>query len=188
MHTLTRSSSVCFLWLVEPRWRSRQMDGWMLGVICVEGPWGCTRRVSCGFFSDATSHMLVFMLVFVVVCPSLRTRSSLICECASWSHETPLTQSASALVPEGAHDGAGTRPTLPTQHQKLLMSYCCTLLWNIIALWCVNKAGACCHSICSPAGQTGTTSRERRWWGAAAERKGPRGSSWSVAVEHRRDD
>lgn len=76
---------------------------------------------------------------------------------------------------------SGTRATLPTQHQKLLMSYCCTLLWNIIALWCVNKAGACCHSICSPAGQTGTTSGGRRRWGGRSRKKSKtRGSSWSM--------
>ncbi len=76
---------------------------------------------------------------------------------------------------------SGTRATLPTQHQKLLMSYCCTLLWNIIALWCVNKAGACCHSICSPAGQTGTTSWGKgRWGGRSREKTKARGSGWSV--------
>lgn len=54
------------------------------------------------------------------------------------------------------------------------MSYCCTLLWNIIALWCVNKAGACCRSICSQAGQTGTTSRGGG--GEGAEQKEVQGS------------
>lgn len=70
-----------------------------------------------------------------------------------WSPGPTLTQSASACT-WGSWWRSGTRVTLPTQHQKLLMSYCCTLLWNIIALWCVNKAGVCCHDICSPAGQT----------------------------------
>lgn len=55
------------------------------------------------------------------------------------------------------------------------MSYCCTLLWNIIALWCVNKAGVCCHSICSPAGPTGTTSGGR--WERGEGVRGRRSSS-----------
>lgn len=70
----------------------------------------------------------------------------------------------------------GTRATL-------LMSYCCTLLWNIIALWCVNKAGSCCHSICSLACQTGTTSLGRmRWGGISSNKRKAQGSSWNAVL------
>lgn len=47
----------------------------------------------------------------------------------------------------------GAGPARARTSHLLLMSYCCTLWWNIIALWCVNKACVFCHSICCPVSQ-----------------------------------
>ena len=104
------------------------------------------------------------------------------CVCVCWFVPVgPFNSVSISSFTWGSWWRSGTRATLPTQHQKLLMSYCCTLLWNIIALWCVNKAGACCHSICSPAGQTGTTSRgEEEERGRGRKRRKAPGSSWSA--------
>lgn len=99
-------------------------------------------------------HRPSFLLI---VCVSV-----CVCNLVPWAHFNSVSISHCTW---GSWWRSGTRATLPTQHQKLLMSYCCTLLWNIIALWCVNKAGACCHSICSPAGQTRTREWGRRWGG-----------------------
>lgn len=113
-------SSVCFLWLAERSW-SRQINGridardYLCGAAWARGS---TRRVSCGFFRDATSHLCgVFMLVSVVdclsafVCPLpphtlLSILCVFVCLCVRLSSGAPLTQSASALIPEGADGGA----------------------------------------------------------------------------------
>lgn len=122
----------------------------------------------CICMSTATAHTPVYSLCIRVS----------VCEVVLGG---PFNSVSISSYTWGSWWWSGTRATLPTQHQKLLMSYCCTLLWNIIALWCVNKAGACCHSICSPAGQTGTTSwgsREVR--GRSRKRRKAPGSGWSV--------
>lgn len=151
---------------------------------------GSTRRVSCGFFRDAASHLCgcLCLCLRLTVCPPPHKHTLLsiicVCVCACVCNLVPGGHFNSVSISSftwGSWWRSSTRATLPTQHQKLLMSYCCTLLWNIIALWCVNKAGACCHSICSPAGQTGTTSGGRRRWGGRSRKKSKTtGSGWSA--------
>lgn len=76
--------------------------------------------VDAMFAAAAHKHTLIF-LPCVCVCVFPR------------SPGTTLTQSASAPVPGGADGGAARAAPQPAasaaaQHQKLLMSYCCTLL------------------------------------------------------------
>lgn len=66
----------------------------------------------------------------------------------------------------------GAGPARARTSHLLLMSYCCTLWWNIIALWCVNKACVFCHSICCPVSQ-----QEQQAW---VEK--PRGGCRSCSV------
>lgn len=155
----------------------------MLLIICVEQPGPEARPDVCPVVSLGTLP-LTCVGVYACVCgwlsacppPHTHTDTLLsviyVCMCVSVPGG-PFNSVSISSFTWGSWWRSGTRATLPTQHQKLLMSYCCTLLWNIIALWCVNKAGACCHSICSPAGQTGTTSwgRRRRRWGGRSRKK-----------------
>lgn len=128
---------------------------------------GSTRHVPCGFFRDATSRICWCNWTCGVNSTSAGAQTHYILSvncvrlsvCVCVCNLVPRAHFNSVSISSctwGSWWRSGTRATLPTQHQKLLMSYCCTLLWNIIALCCVNKAGACCHSICSPAGQTST--------------------------------
>lgn len=126
--------------------------------------WGSTKR--CPVFSLGMLPVIcrrLFMLVSVADCIPITTKAlDGVCVCVYNSVLRDHFNSVSiSYVTWGSWWWSGTRTTLPTQHQKLLMSYCCTLLWNIIALWCVNKARACCQSICSPAGRTGRTTGGR---------------------------
>lgn len=114
-------------------------------------------------------YLWLTVCLYLYVTPSPHCVVWCVCErytCVLWGYFNSVSISSRTW---GSWWRSGTRLTLPTQHPKLLMSYCCTLLWNIIALWCVNKAGACCHSICSQAGLTGTTR-----WGEERGRKGRR--------------
>lgn len=173
---------ICLLSAVSRAELEKLLSVWIDDSQCLCGgarppPPGWTRRVSCGFFGDATPH---FDGVYACICGwlSVCIYMSLppphcvvwcVCErytCVLWGYFNSVSISSRTW---GSWWRSGTRLTLPTQHPKLLMSYCCTLLWNIIALWCVNKAGACCHSICSQAGLTGTTR-----WGEERGRKGRR--------------
>lgn len=167
----------------------------MLQIICVEqpepkaGPDVCPV-VSLGTLPLTCVDVYACVCGWLSVCPPPHTHAPF-CYLCVWKlvPRGPFNSVSISSFTWGSWWWSGTRATLPTQHQKLLMSYCCTLLWNIIALWCVNKAGACCHSICSPAGQTGTTSQGRRRWGGSSREQLKRGF-WSAgdlisfAVEH----
>lgn len=162
-------------------------------IICVERPGPEARPDACPVVSLGTLP-LTCVGVYACVCgwlsacpPHTRTHrhtpfSYLCVHVCKFVPGGPFNSVSISSFTWGSWWRSGMRVTLPTQHQKLLMSYCCTLLWNIIALWCVNKAGACCHSICSPAGQTGTTScgRRRRWGGRSRKKTKAQGSGWSV--------